>query len=109
MENSMKDTNNKKVNPLLEALKILLKENRFKKKANRWYYHADETILVVNLQKSYYGDQYYINLGVWIKALVNEDYTKHFPVSDLNFPKEYECHISLRLADAALTKEAREE
>ena len=50
--------------------------------------------MCVNLQKSQWGEQFYINLGIFLKALGNA-----------KSPKENECHIRVRLSSLA---EARE-
>ena len=72
-------------------LKIIVTENLeghgFKAKTGNWYLEKDETVLVVNLQKSQYGQQYYLNFGVSLKQLNAE-----------RFPKEQFCHIRYRLA-----------
>ena len=57
----------------------------FKARGTSWYKHAPDTLLVVNLQKSLYGPQYYINLAAWVKQL-----------GDAEAPKEYQCHIRVR-------------
>jgi hypothetical protein len=72
------------------ALGQALKTHGFKKKYRTWYLELDETILVVNLQKSQWSRLFYINLGVWLKALGEE-----------KFPKEYHCHINGRLESLA--------
>jgi hypothetical protein len=64
----------------------VMKKNGFRRKSKSWYLRTDDTILVVNLQKSIYGDQYYVNLAVWLKAL-----------GENVFPKEYHCHIRSRV------------
>jgi hypothetical protein len=50
---------------------------------------------VVNLQKSQYGNQYYLNYGLWLCALGEEA-----------FPKEEKCHIRMR-ASAIVSSEAQ--
>lgn len=82
-------------NPINEALSELLKARGFKRKSKTWYAANDECISVVNLQKSQYGDQYYINFGVALRALSPPD-----------FPKEYQCHIRFRL-EATLPESER--
>lgn len=56
------------------------------KRSGSWYANNPETILVINLQKSQYGDSYYINVGLWLNALETQE-----------FPKEHHCHIRTRL------------
>jgi hypothetical protein len=69
-----------------EALGTPLAEAGFKRKSDTWYRGNDEVVLVVNLQKSQYGDQYYVNCGVALKSL-----------GAVEFPKEHHCHIRFRL------------
>lgn len=73
-------------NPVREVLASVLKEGGFTRRSNSWYWSGDETILVVNLQKSAFGEQYYINLAVWLKRL-----------GDVQFPRENHCHLRLRV------------
>lgn len=65
-----------------------LREAGFKVRTNTWHKQCQDTILVVNLQKSQWGPQYYINLAVWVKQL-----------GDVSTPKEYQCHIRQRATD----------
>ena len=73
-------------NIIAETFDQFLLEHSFKRKGGTWYYDCPETILVANLQKSQYGDQFYINLGVWFKAL-----------GTATNPKEHLCQIRIRL------------
>ncbi|WP_052519602.1 DUF4304 domain-containing protein [Archangium violaceum] len=57
----------------------------FKARGTSWYKHAPDSLLVVNLQKSLYGPQYYINLAAWVKQL-----------GEAEAPKEHQCHIRVR-------------
>lgn len=77
------------LNPIREALSTLLKTHGFKKKSNSWYLDNVESISVVNLQKSQFGDQFYINLGVAFKAL-----------GTVKFPAANKCHVRFRLERA---------
>lgn len=63
----------------------IMKEHGFQKKKRNWYFENEEVTLVVNLQQSSWGKQFYINMGVVIKALEN-----------LKQPPEYKCHFSTR-------------
>ncbi|KSV75941.1 hypothetical protein N185_15965 [Sinorhizobium sp. GW3] len=78
----------KNINPLKRTLDELLKDYGFKPKGNSWYFRAEETISIVNLQKSQYGDQYYVNFAVVFRALMGDE-----------FPKERHGHIRFRLDD----------
>jgi hypothetical protein len=70
-----------------EALAAPLKSNGFSKKSNNWYWNNEEVILIVNLQKTQYGDQYYVNCAVALKSFGAE-----------GFPKEHFSDIRFRLA-----------
>ena len=76
-----------------EAIAGVLKEAGFKKKGTTWYLNAHECICVVNLQKSQWGEQYYVNLGVSLKRLA--------PASS---PNESQCHIRERLSEIVPNK-----
>lgn len=73
-------------NILFRTIDIILKNEGFVRKSDSWYRDAEDAILVCNLQKSQYGEQYYVNLAVWLKAL-----------GEAAFPKENSCHIRVRL------------
>jgi len=62
--------------------------NGFSKRRCTWYRRHPDTILVLDLQKSEYGGQYYINLAVALRALNPDEY-----------PRENKCDIRLRLDD----------
>lgn len=74
-----------------------LKKLGFTKKSNSWYLVNEEVVLVVNLQKSQYGEQHYVNLGVALKSFGAD-----------GFPKEHLCDIRFRLS-SVVPKERREE
>jgi len=63
-----------------------LKNLQFVKKSGSWYADRQETVLVAELQRSDHGEKYYVNLAVWFKRF-----------GDAKFPKEYQCHIRIRL------------
>jgi hypothetical protein len=62
-----------------------LQKAGFKARGSTWYKQNKETILVVNLQKSQWGPQFYINLAVWVRQLGDEP-----------SPRESICHIRAR-------------
>ncbi|TRC95815.1 DUF4304 domain-containing protein [Mesorhizobium sp. WSM4303] len=55
-------------------------------RAKNFYREWPETICVLNLQKSSWGPQFYINAAVWFTRLGPE-----------RRPKEYKCHIRWRV------------
>ncbi|HYO54986.1 DUF4304 domain-containing protein [Archangium sp.] len=71
--------------PVKTAMAHELRRAGFKARATNWYKHGPDALLVVNLQKSLYGPQYYINLAIWVKQL-----------GEAETPKEYQCHIRVR-------------
>jgi len=56
------------------------------KNSGSWYWRGPESIFVLNLQKSQYGPQYYVNVAVWLLAAG--------PAAN---PKPSHCHIQTRL------------
>lgn len=64
----------------------VLKAARFANKGQSWFLDGDESIVVLNLQKSDFDDKYYVNLGIWLKSL-----------GAVAFPAENKCHIQVRL------------
>lgn len=64
-----------------------MKSAGFSKKSGSWYRVSDEVITVVELQKSQYGLQYYVNVALWLRAL-----------GEANAPKEQACHVRTRLS-----------
>lgn len=56
-----------------------------RRKASTWYLRSDETIAVLNLQRSLYGPPYYLNVAVWLLALEPADTLR-----------EFKCHIRTR-------------
>lgn len=65
----------------------ILKMYGFKKRGNSWYKKSNECTVVFNLQHSLYGKLYYVNMAACFKK---DD-------SDLDYPKEYQCDIRMRL------------
>lgn len=62
----------------------------FRKKGRTWWRSTVETIGVINIQKSPYGTRIYINLGVYVKQLGQEER-----------PSENHCHVRARLEQVA--------
>jgi hypothetical protein len=73
---------------LKQTIGDFLKPLGFKKKADSWYLSNAETLVVVNLQKSNFGEQYYINIGCVPISLKNEMGAT---------PKEHQTPIRMRL------------
>lgn len=64
----------------------VLKAARFANKGQSWFLDGDDSIVVLNLQKSDFDDKYYVNLGIWLKSF-----------GAVAFPAENKCHIQVRL------------
>jgi hypothetical protein len=64
----------------------VLKSKGFTKKGMNWYFATAECICLINLQKSQYGGQYYVNNAILVRSLDNDEY-----------PKVEKCHINIRL------------
>lgn len=60
------------------------------KRARTWYRRSPDVVSILNLQKSQWGAQYYVNVAFWFTALGAEEY-----------PNEREAHVRSRL-DALL-------
>jgi hypothetical protein len=76
---------------LERALNHELSKYGFSKRGPTWYRESNETIQVVDLQKSTYGAQFFVNLGCAPKAMKLEGMPK---------PKEHKCPIRIRLTGA---------
>jgi hypothetical protein len=72
-------------NVIKDTFAASLQAAGFKKKGDSWCRHTDDAVLVANLQKSNFGEQYYVNLAVWLKAL-----------GTATCPKEHQCHLRIR-------------
>jgi hypothetical protein len=72
-------------NPLHLGLDDVLGPAGFARKGDSWFRKTSDVVEVVNLQKSQYGRQYYLNYALWLRALGEE-----------SFPKEEKCHIRMR-------------
>lgn len=46
-----------------------LREHSPKKKGNSWYIRSPETVSVVNLQKSQWSKQFYVNIGIFCSPI----------------------------------------
>lgn len=82
---------------IIEVMNGIMAAHGYRKKADSWFLERPETILLINLQKSQWGDQYYVNLAIWLRGLAD---AKSIP------PKEQDCHVRVRLT--SLTTEAIE-
>lgn len=58
----------------------------FTKKSGTWCRRQQDTIAVLELQKSQYGAQYFVNVALWLLEL-----------GDAQCPREQACHLRSRL------------
>lgn len=75
---------------LEEEFDSVLAPAGFRRRKDTWYRTNEDTISLVNLQKSQYGGQYYVNLAVYLRDL-----------GKAASPLEYQSHIRLRLTAIA--------
>lgn len=63
------------------------KRTGFQKHSDSWYRRLPDLIQILNLQKSQYGDQYYLNVGIYIPSI---------GAANSQWPKEHQCHVRAR-------------
>jgi hypothetical protein len=80
------------------AVAGVVKPRGYTKQKSSWYYTTDECVLLLNVQKSNFGAQMYVNLGVCVKALTATE-----------FPQDNECQIRARLAGLVDDRQAFEQ
>lgn len=73
-------------NSFKQAIAKPLAAAHLPKKGQSWYLDGRDAIVVFNLQKSDWADEYFINIGIWLKALGQAEY-----------PDVNDCHLSFRL------------
>lgn len=71
------------------------KSRGYTKKSGSWYRRQDETIALLNLQRSQHSHAYYLNAALWLLAL-----------GDATAPKEHTCHVRTRADRLVLDGEA---
>lgn len=76
------------------ALAPALKTRGFTKERATWRKPNAGSICVLNLQGSQWGPSFYVNLGVYFRALGTK-----------NSPTEYHCHLRARLTDLVSERE----
>jgi hypothetical protein len=79
--------NQKSVKEIESGVSEVLCDLGFKKRGRSWYRVTDETVQVTNLQRSQWGEQYYLNFGILIRAL-----------DETRSPRPSQCHFVARLA-----------
>jgi hypothetical protein len=86
----------KVIDPLRLAIAEVLADVGFTRRGLSWFRSSDDVVEVVNLQKSQYGSQYYVNYAIWLRRL-----------GDASFPKEEHCHIRMRASTICASEELR--
>lgn len=76
----------------------ILKPLGFSKKGKHWVREAAQCFSLVSLQKSQWGEQFYVNLGAFVKELDPQ----------VTAPKESQCHLRVRLTHLLPDKTALE-
>lgn len=76
-------------NKLLGIMNKFLKKEGYIKKSSSFYKTHSNAIFVINLQKSQWGEAYYFNIGIFFKEIE----------PNIEFPKEYQCHMRFRIED----------
>jgi hypothetical protein len=51
------------------ALSNCLEPEGFRRHRQTWHRNHDDVVEVVNLQKSQWSERYYLNIGIWLRAL----------------------------------------
>lgn len=74
------------VNPLLEKIASVLSTHGFCRKGSTFYKEQAELNGVINLQKSAFGNAYYLNVAFYDPKLLQTG----------KYPKEFQCHVRLR-------------
>lgn len=62
---------------LMNLLDSLLTPIGFKRKGNNWVINGDEVNRIINLQKSQYGNSFYINYGYILNSLPLNGFVNH--------------------------------
>lgn len=72
---------------LSDPISHVLKPHGFQKKDSNWRRAGEGVVVLVNLQKSAWGEDWYINCGFWISMF-----------GDNPSPLENKCHVRIRSA-----------
>lgn len=71
---------------LKKAIAEPLERAHFLKRGQSWYLEGRDATVVLNLQKSDWADDYFINVGIWLNSL-----------GESRYPDANDCHLSFRL------------
>ena len=78
-----------------KLLTSLLRPIGFRRERRNWRNDLPEVIQVVNLQRSQWSNSFYLNIGVFAKAIPNEPWCVRNPAK----PSIVDCHFRIRLED----------
>jgi hypothetical protein len=71
---------------LVTDISGLLKPLGFHRRGSNWYRSLNEVVQVANLQRSKWGPQFYVNVGILIRQ-----------IEDIASPRHSQCHLIGRL------------
>ena len=74
------------------------KQAGFQKHSDTWYRRCPDLVQVLNLQKSQYGNQYYLNVGIYVPSI---------GAASSQWPKEHQCHVRMR-AKTLVSEESKD-
>lgn len=86
------------VKSIHQVIRESVGEYGFKKKSNSWFFLNSEVTQIINVQKSIYGEAFYINCGIGINQLEPK-----------SFQKEVDCHIRARASSDVFMEDAERE
>ena len=72
--------------------RLLLPEG-FRREGRNWRLDLPMLILIVNLQRSRWGESFYVNIGALVKAIRDEPWN----IRDRERPRTEEAHVQIRL------------
>jgi len=88
---------------ILEFLNGIFKPLNYKKKNNKWSLDNGILIKKIELQKSYFGNAYYLNYGINFKGLIDDTVKIHIfrrlggstdkEIKEINLLMDFEAHI----------------
>ena len=80
---------------LEKLLTSLLRPVGFRREGRNWRLDLPDVIQVVNLQRSRWSDSFYLNIGIFVRAVQNEPGR----VRNEAKPSIVDCHFRIRLGD----------
>ncbi len=80
---------------LEKLLTSLLRPVAFRREGRNWRLDLSDVIQVVNLQRSRWSDSFYLNIGIFVRAVQNEPGRVRSEAK----PNIVECHFRIRLED----------